>query len=210
MSQENPAVPSPYKSERAKYKALFPKCKTHHMHPHERRGDDTEFNLFPWNTESHAAWHRVFHNLTTREVWSVLSSAYRLVWHAGVVETKPAWRWEYRTLFEGTGQRREYSAVRGAGFWQERWTAAFGSGSFDAARTLVRAMMMTMAFGHWAYTLETEDLGALARAIRSIPPGTDRAWAFETCFRRPLTTHQLMSVRRQVRELVRLTAAARP
>lgn len=198
-----------YKEERQKYMRLFRKCRTHHLKPHERGGDDTEFNLFPWSGPSHEAWHILFGNLSAREAWPLLEDANDYVWGHNMREFNPQWRWEHRQLFKKEEQR-EFSRKRGINCWRAAWLNAFGGPTLEDARQLMRCMMATMVFGHHAYNDDFDNLGVMYRLLRDIPSRGDRVWAFETCFTRPVNTHALQTVRRQVRELVRRTTAARP
>lgn len=198
-----------YKRERKKYKKLFKKVWTHHMHPHERGGPDNEFNLFPWNKSGHTVWHLLFHNLTVREVWSILDAAWELIWGSGAGKLKPVWRWQYRELFKPEEQI-EFHKTRDIVRWQRWWLNVFGGRELDQARYLLRCMMLTMALGHRAYTRDVECTPVLKRLVRGIPPESDRAWAFIQCFHRPLNTDSYRTLKRQIRHILDATTQARP
>jgi hypothetical protein len=198
-----------YKAERKKYKQLFAEVKVHHMHPHERKGDDTEFNLFPWNQISHDAWHTLFSNLTVQEVWSILDNAWEIVWNTNQKGCKPVWRGEYRFFFKNRSEQAEFSRIRTIGVWQELWCNAFGGSSLEQAKYLMRAMMLTMVFGHRAFTSDMEDPRALRFLVSMIPAGSSRAWAFKVCFGKSLATNAYGALKRQIRCILQRTIQAR-
>ncbi len=183
-----------YVEERAKYVALFAKLRTHHLHPHERKGDDSEFNLYPWTAESHEAWHVLFGNLTTREVWPLLDTMWQFMW--------------------GDDARRigALPCIIGHAVadWQKEWVRAFGNGTLKTARYTMRCMMLSMAFGHRAFTTEMQNGGKLRALVAAIPPDSDRAWAFVTCFGKDFDTNSYGALRRQIGCILKHSKLTRP
>jgi hypothetical protein len=182
-----------YIEEREKYKALFAKVKTHHMHPHERGGDDSEFNLYPWTERSHVAWHALFANLTLREVWPLLPVAWEFLWGSAA-----------RTL-----SMLKCPFGRDIKRWQDEWRRAFGGPALDDAEDVHYAMMLAMAFGHRAFTSDMQDNTVLRELIADIPKG-DRSWAFETCFGTDLGADPYDTLKQRIARILESTKSTRP
>ena len=137
----------------------------HHMRPRSRGGKTDEFNLFPFKIERHQNWHKIFMNMTIREVWDRLEEIHKAIWLTDKEIVTRSWlsvcklrkKKDIRNVL-----KEEYEVF----YLREVWVHAFGGWELSRARILLRCMMFFMAFGSDMVCLDTDD----------------RQWAFEISF----------------------------
>lgn len=194
--------------ERAKYRKQFPNARMHHMHPTSRDGDDQEFNLFPWNEQSHSAWHQLFADLTVQEVWLITERAWLALWDTQARECSATWLSDFTSQFN-KGTRAYYARVRRIEWWRERWLRTFGSESLNRTRCHLFSMMLCMAFGHHAFSDEIFDNDTLDQLLNEIPETGNRAWAFRVCFGKPPSNVSRNCVRKRISKIRECTQHVR-
>jgi hypothetical protein len=192
---------SRYAQAREPYRQLHPQAKMHHMVPSSRRREDSEFNLFPWNEKSHAAWHLLFTIMTTREVWQVLPDVHMLVFQTTEPEMVREWCLPYRY----TGKKSEQKDIltpQGTEKLQQAWAVCFGGTDLRAAQRLLRYMMLYMVLGRYAdHTPAVYENRVLTGLLQSIEGDLDRAWAFRQCFGRIHNRATVRSVKKIIRSV---------
>jgi len=193
---------SRYAIAREPYEERFPDSRMHHLHPTTRNGEDSEFNLFPWNEKAHTAWHQLFSIMTVREVWSVLSDAHIQIFEASGDFVLREWCLPYRYFVKKEIQR-DIQTPHSVRELQEAWLICFGDDDLRSAQRVIRYMMLFMVFGRYAD--RSDDLyrttAVLQRLVRDAAEHSDRAWAFRQCFGRMPGRIGPRRIRRMVRRL---------
>jgi hypothetical protein len=198
---------SRYALAREPYKKLYPQARMHHMRPTSRQGLDVEYNLFPWNERSHAAWHLLFSVMTVREVWPILPDAHMLIFQSESELLIREWCLPYR--YEGKrSEQKDMQTPQKITRLQEAWFVCFGSTDLRSALRLVRYMMLYMVFGrHADRSLRVYHDTSLRALLADVNDEPDRSWAFRQCFGRVYghgSTRSIKKIIRRVRANARL------
>lgn len=190
---------SRYALAREPYRLLHPHAKMHHLRPSSRRGEDTEFNLFPWNEKAHAAWHDLFSIMTIREVWPVLADVHLLVSQSTAEGMVREWCTPYR--YHGKkSEQKDMATPRSVETLRSAWTTCFGGDDLRSAQRLVRYMMLYMVLGRYAdHTSTVYNNSVLLSTLRDVSEDADRAWAFRQCFGRLPGRGSLRSLKKIIR-----------
>lgn len=163
---------------------MHPDAKMHHLTPTSRHGEDSEFNLFPWNEKAHAAWHRMFTIMTIREVWHVLADAHMLIFQSGGDSLIREWCLPYRYQAKKAVET-DILTPQSITELRECWVTCFGGPDFRKAQRFVRYMMLYMVFGRYAdHSSTIYESRMLLAFIKEVATDSDRSWAFRQCFGR--------------------------
>ena len=182
----------------------------HHMTPSSRNGDNSIFNLFPFDRTLHSKWHQLFWNLTLFQVEYLLPSIHKSIFHSpGSI---------YRDWFNfcdietaSTKKRvkffkeksRKVSLKANPDKLRDNWIQLFGSVKLTNARKLVSFMLIVAVFGAPIYFeknffKETD----LADFFNQIPLQGNRQKAFFICFP-SLKTGNTKEIKRQSARTIR-------
>lgn len=198
-----------YAMARGLYRLKYPQAKMHHMVPTTRNGPDSEFNLFPWNEKSHAAWHVIFSVMTIREVWNILGDAHLLIFQSDEDEIVREWCLPYQCHIK-EDIRNDIMKAKPVALLRDAWFVCFGSADLIHARRLVRYMMLFAVFGrHADKSSDVYDDASLRRMLQDLDGESERLWAFRSCFNLMPSCASLKRVRRIIRR-VRSRAATIP
>jgi len=175
---------------RAFYKKHFPGLRTHHLIPRSRGGPTCCFNLFPWAEKNHDAWHQLFFNMTTQEVWERLDEIHAAI-YSDAERVVPFWI-EVCTLFKASPQKAKVfeeqkasklSSLVNTTKLQGLWRVCFKSEKLAEARTQMLYMMMFMLFGSKMAdpdSISQTDIQATLSKMSEMK--TYRHWAVSVCF----------------------------
>lgn len=168
----------------------------HHMHPSSCGGQTDEFNLFPYRTNRHNDWHKIFLNMTIRDIWQRLDEIYCAVFFNNLNDDDMMNRYwlsecklpSRKDLENQLQKRYEVAELQGA------WISAFGSDDLSRARVFMKYMMLFIVFG--------SDTAGLKNLFNNLPgffkkfPAEEgeRRWAFENCFGKNATWHKIRCV----------------
>lgn len=190
-----------YAMAREPYRQKYPRAKMHHLIPTIRNGPDSEFNLFPWNEKSHAAWHMLFSVMTIREVWPILEDAHMLIFQSDEDEVVRDWCLPHRYHVTRDIQN-DIAKAKSVAQLRDAWCVCFGSADLIQAFRLVRYMMLFMVFGRHA-----DDSGEvyvnpqLRCMLRCLDGDAERSWAFRVCFGVMSERAPLRRVKRVIRRV---------
>jgi hypothetical protein len=197
------------KGEQSKLRVKFPKVNIHHIDPESREGPTTEYNLFPWNRDSHTAWHILFLVLNAREVWDILQSAWLRIWGGkGDDLISPTWLSPYRNVFRGS-HLRESEKARPAKEWRKLWIIAFNTPNLSGARHMVQAMLLCQVFGYMSLHESARYTPVVRQLWRDMARDRKTAQAFHICFGRSRFRISLGEMRKHITYLQERTAWAR-
>lgn len=149
----------------------------HHLRPRSRFGCDERWNKFPWFIDPHLAFHDLFGNDTLKEIWEIkLDEIYVEVVMYNVNDylkfvncSNVKKNEELRTRFLDLYNRK-----------RNAWPRAFGDGTKESAKKILRKMMWWNVFVELKPHQITEEI--LRKKIREIKDNPDRKWAFQTLF----------------------------
>lgn len=134
---------------------FFKKITLDHLNPSSRKGDNEEYNMFPFEGKRHAAWHTLFWNMTVFEVWEKLDFIHNLIMNPSKREIFPVWlkvcRLERGAATEilafEQSKNKFISGSISAESLQKIWKRCFKNLDIRSARFFLRYKMLFMIFG---------------------------------------------------------------
>lgn len=164
----------------------------HHMVPRTRKGETSEFNLFPYRIKSHRAYHALFLNMIIWEVWEKLEEIYGQIFNSDKEKINRPWLSVCPIRQEGL--EIQIRRVYGIEFLQEKWISAFGGEDINQAHRFLEYMMLFIIFGSkMADTNDLFDNGNLTEFFEKYPATADegRLEAFNICFGESANWHRI-------------------
>jgi hypothetical protein len=197
------------REEQRKFRNTFPEANIHHIDPESREGPTTERNLFPWNRDSHTAWHDLFLVLNAREVWDTLQRAWLRIWSGKEDDlVPPNWLTPYREVFCSDHLRKSKKA-KPAKEWRKLWIIAFNTPNLSGARYIVQAMLLCQVFGYTSLHESARSTPVVRQLWRDMPRDRKTAQAFHICFGRSRFRISFGEMRKHIAYLQDRTVRAR-
>jgi hypothetical protein len=173
------------------------------MVPKSRKGDYSEFNIFPYNERAHSDYHFIFWNLRIDEVWEKLEEMHESIYNSEDDSITPWWlercsldkpsRPGQVMLFENDKQKRLQRRIPVASL-QRNWRGAFDGDDIVTAREFMKVMLLFIIFGvKIADRKILFNNGHLIDFFEASPCNDLRLWAFNNCFGKSGTPQAMKS-----------------
>ena len=183
VSSRRPKRKKPHKhSVRRKKRGLKKRFNLHHIYPTSRKGQTDEFNLFPFKVIRHNCWHKLFLNMTIREIWERLDDIYKTIFNDEQELINRHWL-SVCELSSMNDLNRQVEKMYNAENLADAWTCAFETKDLPAAKLFVKYMALFLIFGSdMMCPKKLFDNDYLTAFFAEFPLENERKWAFQICF----------------------------